>query len=164
MKKTTAELLIGVGIGLMILGLILYSFPIKLPDNNIYELDPLRSVSITTHRDKGERVEGYFTVRDGNEEIEFKIEDPYGTAIYDAGIVKSRRDFCFTTEFEGVYTYFFGNYQSNSGKTIFLTEQRVFTRGLDLAIVGIGVGILILGFAGFYEDKLRQSRKQISET
>lgn len=163
MKRKTAEMLASIGIVLIIVGLFFYFFPIKLPDNNTYELDPLRGISITTHRDKGERVEGYFTVLGGNEEIEFTIKDPYGTIIYDAGIVKGRRDFIFTTEFEGVYTYFFGNEQSNSGKTIFLTEQRVFTHGLDIAIVGIGVGILILGLAGFYEDKLRQSQKQTTE-
>jgi len=160
--KRTSQLLILSGIVIMVLGLLVYFFPIKIAQNDTYEFAPLRALSLTQHRGKGERVEGYFTVLGGNDEIEFHIEDPYGTIIFDAGIVKSRKDFAFTTEFEGVYTLFFGNHQSNSGKTVFLTEQRTLIgEGLASAIALIGVGILIFGFVSLYGERLKQAGKKV---
>jgi hypothetical protein len=159
--KRTAQLIILTGIVMTVLGSIIYFSPIKLPQTTDYDLEPLRAFSLTTHRDKGERVEGYFTVLGGNDEIDFHIEDPYGTIIYDSGIVKSRKDFAFTTEFEGVYTLFFANTQTESGKTIFLTQQRNVTRGVDLVIIVVGVFFLILGLAYFYQERLKQRNKNI---
>lgn len=159
--KRTSELLIFIGISVMVLGLLFYFSPIKSPYNDNFDIDPLRGISLTSHRDKGERVEGYFTVLGGNEEIEFTIKDPYGAIIYDAGIVKSRKDFAFTTEFEGVYSLFFENKQ-NSEKHVFLTTQRTFIGdGLALAIALIGVGILIFGLAGFYAERLKRAGKKV---
>ncbi len=159
--KRTSQLLIFGGIFIMILGLSFYFSPIKLSDNNDYEIDPSKGISLTTHRDKDERVEGYFTILGGDEQLDFHIEDPYGTTIFDADKVKSRKDFSFTTEFEGAYTLFFGNKQQESGKIVFLSEQRTITRGLDLAMVGIGVIILILGLVGFYQERLKQAGKKV---
>lgn len=162
MKRKTAESLAFLGIVIMVLGLFFYLSPLKFSQNDTTELDPQRGVAISSHRDKGERVEGYFTVRWGNEEVEFSIKDPYGVIIYNAGTVKSRHDFAFTTEHDGIYTLAFYNRQDTS-KTVFLTEQRTFTRGLDLALVGIGIGLLIMGLAGFYEEKLRQSSRKVEQ-
>jgi hypothetical protein len=144
----------------ILFGSIIYFSPIKIAQNDTYEIDPLRAMSLTQHRDKGERVEGYFTVLGGNDEIEFHIEDPYGTTIFDAGIVDNRKDFAFTTEYEGVYTLFFGNKQQESGKTVFLTVQRNVTQGVDVIIIVIGVCFLILGLVVLYQERLKQRNEK----
>jgi hypothetical protein len=159
MKRRIVELLTSIGIVLMVLGLLFYIAPIKLPRNDVTDLKANLGVSISSHRDKGERVESYFTVRFGNEEVEFSIKDPYGTVIYNTGTVKSRCDFAFTTEYEGVYTLNFFN-SENTGKTIFLTEQVTILGGsLNLVLIGIGVLLVILGAIGFYEERLKANKK-----
>jgi hypothetical protein len=39
------------------------------------------------------KFEGYFTIRNGNEEPDFSFYDPRGATIHDAGTVHSRLDF-----------------------------------------------------------------------
>lgn len=155
MKRRIAETLFFIGVVVLVLGLLFYLNPIKLSQNDTIDLDPLDGVSQSSHRDKGERLEGYFTVIGGNEEVEFTVKDPYGAFIYNVGSVTSRGEFAFTAEHDGVYTFFYGNKQ-NSGKTVFLTEQKtVMGGGLSLGLAGLGVLILVLGLSGFFEERLK---------
>lgn len=50
------------------------------------------------------------------------------------------------------------NGKDDSGKTIFLSREVTLTIGIDLAIIGIGIGILVIGLASIYEEKLKSSR------
>lgn len=157
-----AETLISIGIALMVLGLFFYMFPLTITTTDDYNIEPLLRFSLTQHREKGERIEGYFTVLGGNEEIEFSIKDPYGVLIYDAGVVKSRNDFALTAEHSGMYTLFFRNKQQ-SGKVVFLTRQTIITTAnLCLGIAIIGICILVIGSLDIYQKRLKKA-KQITE-
>lgn len=154
-----AETLITIGIVLIGLGLIFYVFPLTITTTDDYDIASLQKFSLTQHHGKGERIEGYFTVLGGNEEIEFYIKNPYGVVIYDAGVVKSRNDFALTAEHSGMYTLFFGNKQQ-SGKVVFLTHQTIITTtNLCLAIAIIGICILVIGSLDIYQKKLKKAKQ-----
>lgn len=90
------------------------------------------------------------TVSGGDEQIEFRIEDPFRTIIYN-DTVKYGLDFTFTAEIEGSYSLEFQNLQSESGKTIAITRQRIVTRGLDTTLIGAGVIIVIMIGLGLFK-------------
>jgi hypothetical protein len=147
------------GMVLIFLSLLFYIFPLTQSPTDHYDLEGEHGISLTSHYDKGERIEGYFTVRYGDEEVEFNIRDPYGVIVYDAGIVKSRLEFALTTEHSGVYTLSFGNKQQVS-KTVFLTRPNIVTTpDLCLGIALIGVGILSGGLIDVYQKKLKKTGK-----
>jgi hypothetical protein len=162
-KRRIAGTLFAIGVVVLGLGLSFYLNPIKFPRDHIFELGPLSGVSQSSHRDNGERVEGYFTVAGGNEEVEFTAKDPYGACIYNSEAVTSRGEFAFTAEHDGVYTLFFRNKQ-DSGKMLFLTEQKPVMGGvLGLGLAGIGVLILVLGLFWLFEERLKQVGKKVEQ-
>jgi len=155
------ETLITIGSILVVFGLFFYVSPLTSTTTDDYDIEPLQAMWLNRHHEQGERIEGYFTVLGGNEEIEFRIEDPYGVAVYDAGVVKSRHDFALATEHSGVYTLFFGNKQE-SGKVIFLSHQTIVTPTVLCLLIAI-IGICILGYGslGIYQKRLKP--KQTTE-
>lgn len=163
MKRRIAGTLFAIGIVVSGLGLSFYLNPIKFPRDHIFDLGPLGGVSHSFHGDKGERVEGYFTVAGGNEEVEFTAKDPYGAFLYDSEAVTSRREFAFTAEHDGVYTFFFMNRQ-NSGKMLVLTEQKPIMGGvIGLGLAGIGFFILAIGLFGLSEERLKQANRKAEQ-
>ena len=163
MRRRIAGTLFAIGVVILGLGLSFYLNPIKFPRDHIFDLGPLGGVSHSFHGDKGERIEGYFTIVGGNEEVEFTAKDPYGAFIYNSEAVTSRGEFAFTAEHDGVYTFFFRNKQ-NSGKMLFLTEQKPIMGGvLSLGLAGIGVLILVLGLFGLFEERLKQVGRKVEQ-
>jgi len=148
-----AEALTTIGIVLTVLGLLFYTSILTSTSTDDYDVSPGGETSLTRHREKGERIEGYLTVLGGDEEIEFYIEDPLGVIIYNAGIIKSRHDFALTTEHSGVYTLFFGNKQQ-SGKVVYLSRKMIIiSPNVSLAIVILGILFLILGMIDIYQKR-----------
>ncbi|MDH5746847.1 MAG: emp24/gp25L/p24 family protein [Candidatus Bathyarchaeota archaeon] len=148
-----AEALTTIGIVVTVLGLLFFTSILILTSTDDYDISPGGEMSLTRHREKGERIEGYFTVLGGNEEIEFYVEDPFGVIIHNAGIIKSRHDFALTTEHSGVYTLFFGNKQQ-SGKVVYLSSKMmIIGPDASLAITILGILFLILGSIDIYQKR-----------
>jgi len=101
-----------------------------------------------------------FTVSGGDEQINFHIEDPFRTTIYNE-TVKHGLDFTFVAENDGSYSLNFHNLQSESGKTITITSQRIVTQGLDTTMIGAGVIIVIMFGLGLFKIIFPEIREDI---
>ncbi len=157
-----------VGFAITIIGLFLYlspyiTSPTRTGDHYVYALQTL---TLTMHFDRGERLEGYFTVRGGNDDVKFYIKNPYGAVILDAGTVTGRHDFAFTAEHEGVYTLYFDNtFSLITSKTIFLSYRvtvKSILYDLSLPIAVVGIAILALGLISIYEKKMKERKATTS--
>jgi len=154
-----AEVLTVVGIVLTVLGLLFYISPFVLISTDNYDISSGGEMSLTRYREKSERIEGYFTVTGGNEEIEFYIEDPFGVVIHNGGTVKSRHDFALTTEHSGVYTLIFENKQQ-SDKVVFLSgEMVIIGSDASLIIAILGILFLIIGMIDIYQKRLKTRKR-----
>lgn len=159
-----AKVFMYIGAVLIIVGLFFYLSPYTT-STKTEDYDVHRGIMLELtwpDLEKGERIAGYFTIRGGNEEVEFYIKDPYGAIIHDAGTVKSRHDFAFTAEHSGVYSLYFENYAGTSDKQIFVTYETKFKsifHDLSLPIVLLGTLILIAGLLSFYEKRLKERKK-----
>jgi hypothetical protein len=148
-----AETLTIVGIVVTVLGLLFYLSILTLTSTDDYDISPGGEMSITRHREKGEGIEGYFTVLGGNEEIEFYITDPHGVIVHNAGIIKSRHDFALTAEHSGVYTLFFGNKQQSDRVVSLSSKMIIISPDVSLAITILGVLFLMLGVIDIYQKR-----------
>jgi len=151
--KTTSKLLIIIGFIFIAVGLSLLFSPIRLPQTEAYYMGPGPGSHFGTGFGvwrKGEKVAVNFTVSGGDEQINFHIEDPFRTTIYNE-TVKHKLDYTFAAEIEGSYSLNFHNLQSDSGKTITITRQRIVTQGLDITLIGAGVIIVIMIGLGFFK-------------
>lgn len=89
-------------------------------DTNFY-VSPSSQRILTFNAGAGDTIEGYFTIRGGADEVKFWIENPWGTAIHNAGRVYDRHDFQVTCANEGYYTLYFSNtFSLTVGKDIYL--------------------------------------------
>jgi hypothetical protein len=151
--KRISKLLIVIGFVFIALGLALFFSPIRISQTVVHDIGPSPGSYFGMGFGvwgKGEKVAVNFIVSGGDEQIDFRIEDPFRTTIYNA-TVKHRLDFTFTAETEGSYSLDFQNLQGDSGKTITITRQRIVTRGLDLTLVGAGVIIVITVGLGLFK-------------
>ena len=151
--KTTSKLLIVIGFIFIIMGLGLLFSPIRLPHTEAYYMGPGPGTHMGTGIGiwgKGDKIAVNFTVSGGDEQINFHIEDPFRTTIYNE-TVKQKLDYTFVAEIEGSYGLYFHNLQSESGKTITITSQRIVTQGLDITLIGAGVIIVIMIGLGFFK-------------
>lgn len=159
------SLLIIVGGVLIIVGLFFYISPFLTSNtrNENHNVPALQYLTLTWALDKAEKIEGYFTVRGGGDDVDFHIKDPYGSVILDAGRVTGRRDFAFTAEYSGAYTLYFDNsFSIFTSKTIFLSYQqtlRIFPGDLSLLITILGVLILVLGVIRLYQKQIKERGK-----
>lgn len=163
-----AKVLTFVGILIMIVGLFFYLFPyitsrMRTEDHSV---SAMQRLTLTMHFEKHERLEGYFTVRGGNDDVKFYIKNPYGAVILDAGMVTGRHDFAFTAEHEGVYTLYFDNtFSLITSKTIFLSYRitvKSILYDLSLPITVVGVAILAWGLISIYEKKMKEKKATTS--
>jgi hypothetical protein len=150
--KNTSKLLIVIGFILIVVGLALFFSPIRMPQTAVYEMGPGSGTLGMGFGvwGEGEEVSVNFTVSGGDEQINFRIEDPSRTRIYDE-TVKQKLDYTFTAETEGSYSIEFQTLQSDCEKIITITRQRIVTRGLDLTLVGAGVIIVIMIGLAFFK-------------
>ena len=77
----------------------------------------LSTSTMTLTMSKGDVLEGYLTVRGGNDDIGFYIKDSYGNKVMDIG-VNGRYDFSYTATSEGFHTLYFDN-----GFSLFTRKQ-----------------------------------------
>jgi hypothetical protein len=103
--KNTSKLLIVIGFILIVVGLALFFSPIRMPQTAVYEMGPGSGTLGMGFGvwGEGEEVSVNFTVSGGDEQINFRIEDPSRTRIYDE-TVKQKLDYTFTAETEGSYS------------------------------------------------------------
>ena len=73
-----------------------------------FDVSPLSNTHTTVTMSKGKVLEGYLTVRGGNDDIRFYIKDSYGNKVLDIE-VKGRYDFSYTAISEGFHTLYFDN-------------------------------------------------------
>jgi hypothetical protein len=161
--KNTSKLLIVIGFVFIAVGLALFFSPIRIPQATVHDMGPGPGSHFGMGFgvwEKGEKVAVNFTVSGGDEQIEFRIEDPSRTTIYNA-TVKHGLDYTFTAETEGSYSLEFQNLQSESGKTITITHQRIVTRGLDLTLIGAGVIIVIMIGLGLFKIVFPENMEDI---
>lgn len=156
-----AEALTTTGIVLTVLGLLFYTSILTLTSTDNYNVSPGGETSLTRHREKGERIEGYLTVLGGDEEIEFYIEDPFGVIIHNAGIIKSRHDFALTTEHSGVYTLFFGNKQQTDKVVSLSRNMMIIGPDASLAITILGILFLTLGLIDIYRKRQKTKAREM---
>ncbi len=76
-------------------------------DKNI-NVGPFSTETLTMNSPKGVTIEGYLTVRGGNDEIVFYIKDSYGNVVLNIQ-VRGRYDFSYKTTSEGFHTLYFDN-------------------------------------------------------
>lgn len=156
MKSAIPWTLITVGAILVVLGLFFYLSPVKQTQNNVMTVPS--GVDVATVEDfiysKGVKLEGYLTIRNGNEEITFRLEDPYGVTTLNPGLITSRYDFAFTTAQEGIYRLSFIN-NENASKAVYLTIKQTLIGGESwwLLLAGIGALILVLGLCALSVEK-----------
>ena len=86
-----------------------------------FHVSPLSSNSLTAHAGTGDRIEGYFTIGGGQDEVKFWIEDPCEATVYDPGLVYDRHDFQVIYASDGDYTLYFDNsFSSTVGNDIYI--------------------------------------------
>lgn len=86
-----------------------------------FHVSPRSYRTLTVHAGAGDRIEGYFTIRGGADEVKFRIEDSYGSTIYNAGLVYDRHDFRVICGSQGYYTLYFDNsFSWTVGKDVYL--------------------------------------------
>lgn len=145
------SLIIG-GIVLIILGFALsLALPIILvpisEETEYREVPPLYYDLLTFFLKQGDRIEGEFTVRGGNDDIIFYIKDPYGNIIYEpADRVYGWHKFSITASSDGAYTLYFDNtFSLITSKAVYLTIRKCSCGLLETArITGISVGISVM--------------------
>lgn len=151
--------MITVGIIILVMSLFLYISPIEFKSTEDFTISAKQGISRDQHYERGERIEGYFTVRSGNEQVEFSIKDPYGTVVYDPGTVTSRHDFGITTEHSGVYQLFWGN-TDDSARIVYLTViNRISILSLIIGLAILGICVSFLGLA--YRMRLPESEQEL---
>ena len=161
--KTTSKLLIVIGFIFIAVGLGLLFSPIRLPHTEAHYMGPGPGTHFGTGFGiwgKGDKIAVNFTVSGGDEQINFYIEDPFRTTIYNE-TVKHGLDFTFVAENDGSYSLNFHNLQSESGKTITITSQRIVTQGLDTTMIGAGVIIVIMFGLGLFKIIFPEIREDI---
>ena len=72
-------------------------------------VEPLSAMTLTINMSQGAVFEGYLTVRGGNDDIRFYIEDSYGNKVLDINRVRGRYDFSYKATSEGFHTIYFDN-------------------------------------------------------
>ena len=82
----------------------------------------LQSTStLTVRAEVGDEIQGYLTIRGGENEIKFWVEDPNGVDIYNAGMVYDRHDFRVSSAGGGNYTLHFDNsFSHTAGKDVYI--------------------------------------------
>jgi hypothetical protein len=144
-----SKALIFLGFSVLIVGLFFYLIPLGMSNTKTdsFQVPNLQTATSTFVLNKGDRIEGYFTILGGSNDIRFNIQDPYGSVILNAGTVTGRRDFAFTAEYSGAYTLFFDNgYSIFTSKTVFLSYSGTVAFPSAIAIVIALIGLLILIF------------------
>ncbi|GEM_PF-5655254 len=74
-----------------------------------FTIKPLSKASGTVDMRNGAIFEGYLTIRGGNNDIEFYVQDSYGKKVLSAGRVTGRYDFNYKATSEGFHTFYFDN-------------------------------------------------------
>ena len=85
-----------------------------------FTVDPFYKYTVTINVKKGAIIEGYLTVRGGNDDVRFYIEDSFGNKVLDRNRVNGRYDFMYTVQSNGFHTMFFDNSFS------WITSKQVF--------------------------------------
>lgn len=89
--------------------------------DNRLRVSPQPFSTVTVHAGAGDMIQGYFTIRGGQHELKFWVEDPYEASIYDAGMVYDRHDFQLICAREGYYTLYFDNsFSWTAGKRVYV--------------------------------------------
>lgn len=157
--------LLFLGFIVLVVGLYFYVSPYLTTNTttDTFTVQALHYNVASTQLSKGDRVEGYFTVVGGNGDIDFRIKDPYGSVILDAGRVTGRRDFAFTAEFSGTYTYYFDNtFSLITSKTVFFSHNETivaFPRDLTLVGALIGLMIVLLGISRVAQAYVKEKKQ-----
>lgn len=74
-----------------------------------FTVKPGHATTITINMNSGAVFEGYLTVRGGNDDVRFYIEDSYGHIVLDKNRVQGRYDFYYTATSEGFHTIYMDN-------------------------------------------------------
>lgn len=77
--------------------------------DNSLTVDFGTSKTMTINMSKGAVFEGYLTVRGGDDDIRFYIEDSNGNRVLDINRVEDRYDFSYIATSEGAHTVYFDN-------------------------------------------------------
>jgi hypothetical protein len=159
--KGTSKLLIVIGFVFVFVGMALIFSPIRIPQEIAYDLSPGSHLGTAIGSwSKGEKIVVNFTVSGGDEQIEFHIEDPTGTTIYNT-TVKSRLEYEFAAELEGSYSFNFHNPQTEPEKTLTMTHQRMWSQGPDITLVSAGIIILFMVWIDFFKIIFPENRNDV---
>ena len=116
------------------------------------EVGPLQCLNLSYKLDAGERVEGYFAVRLG-EEIMFYIRDNHGNMVHNASRVKGEYDFVFTAGASGVHTLHFDNFFGSTSKNIYLRLNIVpAIAGVSLPSIFLASGLFVMVVGTFLKE------------
>ena len=90
-------------------------------EDRSFHVSPQSTSTLIVHAEVGDEIQGYFTIRGGENEIKFWVEDPNGADIYNAGMVYDRHDFRVSCAEEGNYTLYFDNsFSQTAGKDVYI--------------------------------------------
>jgi len=100
------------------LGLAGKAIPFK---DESFTVSPLGAMTLTINMRKGAVLEGYVTVRRGNDDIRFYVKDSYGNIVLDIDRTRGRYDFNYTATNEGFHTVYLDNsFSLVTSKQVFL--------------------------------------------
>jgi len=74
-----------------------------------FTVKPFTATELTINISNGAVLEGYVTVRGGNDDIRFYIKDSYGNKVLDINRVQGRYDFFYRATSEGFHTIYLDN-------------------------------------------------------
>ena len=89
------------------------------------DVDPLEALTLSVNMREGTVLEGYLTVRGGNDDVRFYIEDSQGNRVLDINRVRDRYDFSYTATLAGFHTLYFDNSFSWFTSKLVLLHYRV---------------------------------------
>lgn len=133
-----------------ILLLLLITFVVHAIQVETVQVSPFLDQKLLFDLDSGLRLTGSFSVKGGNNDINFKVTDPVGNTIIDLGRVTGGTSFEFTINRDGNYTVIFNNsFSTLASKTITMSYDIRYTFfGVDLLdLLLMIVIILVVCFA-----------------
>ncbi len=78
-------------------------------EDTSFTVSPFQEYTITVNVKQGAMIEGYLTVRGGNDDIRFYIENSFGDKVLDKNRVNGRYDFMYAVQSSGFHTMYFDN-------------------------------------------------------
>ena len=151
---------------IIIILLSVVAFSVEASSVNTVQVGPLSDQMLIFNLETGQKFTGSLAISGGSgNDIDFLIADPQGTTIVNMGRVSQGRNFDFTAQESGAYTFHFSNsFSLLSSKTVSLTYDiglpSVFGVDIGQLLIIIGVVVILLAVIVALSVALHRRKKQ----